>query len=354
MPMATIATTAAAATGHQARGACARFGPAPTARRAAAAIAASSAGGGWSRLAARHAASTLGIAMIVGGIHPVSSRSCGAQVGKLGTQFGRRVAQSALDRLGADAGQRRDFLERQAALLLQQEGVALGGRQRRDRILEPRAELAVRRARFRFVPAACGQRGDDLSVVFVIGGDQRNAAAGAMVVDQAVVGERVQPGREFGAGLVGSAHADQIHPHVLEKLLGDAGVAALAQQIAIDAALVPRIDRVERRGIAGGIGEHQVFVAGVGAVAHGAASMPAGLRAQQPRASGESRARPPRESAWLDAAGASDRRAGVGRRARRIRIQRGSGVNRPRSGNGSGCQRATRGTPTGTPCASRF
>src|SRR6185312_12534773 len=219
------------------------------------------------------------------------------------------------------------------------------------RILEPRAKLTVGRAGFRLVAAACGQGGDDVGVTFVVGGDERDATAGAMMVDQPVMRERVQPGREFGAGLVTGAHADQIHPYVLEKLLGDAGVAALTQQIAIDATLVAGVEGIECRGVAGRIGEHQVLVAGIGMPAHRATSMPAAcVRNNRPpaRKAARSLARPcaPPAAARLP--------SGIGAGRQTSRIQCGSGVNRPRSGNGSGCQRATRGAPTGTPCASKF
>ena len=40
-------------------------------------------------------------------------------------------------------------------------------------------------------------------------------------------------------------------------------MAALAQEVAVDAALVAGIERVERRGVARGVGEHQVLVARV-------------------------------------------------------------------------------------------
>ena len=65
----------------------------------------------------------------------------------------------------------------------------------------------------------------------------------------------------FARRRVRRAGADHVHPDVLEQLVGRARVAAVAQQVAVDAALVPRIQRVERRGVAGGVAEHQVFVA---------------------------------------------------------------------------------------------
>ena len=87
-------------------------------------------------------------------------------------------------------------------------------------------------------------------------------AARAPVVDQAVVRDPVQPGRELRCRRVRRAGADHVHPHVLEHLVRGAGVAAMAQQIAVAAALVARVQRVEGGGVARGVGEHQRLVAG--------------------------------------------------------------------------------------------
>jgi hypothetical protein len=41
-------------------------------------------------------------------------------------------------------------------------------------------------------------------------------------------------------------------------------MAAVAQQVTVHPALVPRIERIERGGVARGVGEHQVLVARLG------------------------------------------------------------------------------------------
>ena len=63
------------------------------------------------------------------------------------------------------------------------------------------------------------------------------------VIDQPIVRNGVDPGRELGRRCIGCAHANRIHPHILEQLVGDAAVAAMSQQVSVDAALVPRVER---------------------------------------------------------------------------------------------------------------
>src|SRR4029077_19057993 len=124
--------------------------------------------------------------------------------------------------------------------------------------------------------ARTGQRRDRVLMRFVVGGHERQMSARAVMIDQTVVREPVQPRRELGGRDVARASANEVHPHVLEELVGDAALAALSKQIAIDAALVPGIERVERRGVAGGRRKHEIFVALRGGSGHGPPSMRGG------------------------------------------------------------------------------
>src|ERR1700688_2098056 len=146
MPTAMAATVAAAASGHQRGAARKPPGFAPTSRWAAARIASSRAAGGCSRLAARQVASSLGSISLMTCSSPthrslviqlsrhfLRSSLDFAQVGQIVSQFVYRITQPALDRFDADAGQLSDLIEREPCLLLQQEGIALQRRQRRDR-----------------------------------------------------------------------------------------------------------------------------------------------------------------------------------------------------------------------------
>ena len=138
--------------------------------------------------------------------------------------------------------------------------------------------------------------------------------ARAPVIDQAVVRERVQPGRELRGRHIARADANRIHPHILEQLVGDAGVAAVAQQIAIDAALVPRVQRVERGGVARAVGEHQLLVARRPVRAgHGPPSMQDARR----RATTPARMPLPSEPSFSDADRARNRIPGNGFGSRR-------------------------------------
>src|SRR6266511_2945919 len=155
----------------------------------------------------------------------------------------------------------------------------------------------------------------------VVGGDERQMRARAVVVDQPVMRQAVEPRRELGSGRVARASPDQIHPYVLEEFVGDTALAALTQQVAVHAALVPGVKRSERRGVAGGVREHEVFVGRRGRSGHGPPSMRGGP---------------------------------CGGKRGSLCYCRGSGTKRPASGNGLGRNRASGGEPTGTPCASRF
>src|SRR6185312_14952297 len=120
-------------------------GCACTARCAAARIASSSAGGGSSCDCARHSASSSGSRSVIA---PFSAhRSC--EILQRRTQLRARVAQPALHRLLAGAGDRGDLGERQPAFVLQQERVALLARQRRQRGGDALANFARRCANLR-------------------------------------------------------------------------------------------------------------------------------------------------------------------------------------------------------------
>ena len=96
------------------------------------------------------------------------------------------------------------------------------------------------------------------------------------MVDQPVVRESVEISRELRRRRVARASSDQIHPYILEKFIDRHTLAALAQQITIDAAFVAGVESIERRRVSGGVREHQVFVAGRGGGGHGPPSMRAG------------------------------------------------------------------------------
>ena len=99
------------------------------------------------------------------------------------------------------------------------------------------------------------------AVLVVIEGHERRGHAAPVVIDEPVVGETIEiGGKARGHGITGT-RPYEIHPHILEELLGRRGVAALAQEIAIQRALVPAIELVKRGRIAVAIGEHQIFVA---------------------------------------------------------------------------------------------
>ena len=88
-----------------------------------------------------------------------------------------------------------------------------------------------------------------------------------VVVDQAVVGDAVEPGGKLRQRLVVGAGVDDFQPDVLIELLGQARIAALVGQVAVEFVAVTGVERLECRRIAVAIGEHQAFVAEV--VVHG-------------------------------------------------------------------------------------
>ena len=77
-------------------------------------------------------------------------------------------------------------------------------------------------------------------------GDRAHARAPAMI-DEQVVREREQEGLELRARLVALARADQAAPGFLEQVVGELAIARVAQQIAVQRALVTRIERFEGR-----------------------------------------------------------------------------------------------------------
>src|SRR4029079_928379 len=105
------------------------------------------------------------------------------------------------------------------------------------------------------------------SVLFLEGHHRRGAVL-AVMVDQAVVREAVEIGRELGLDGVAGARPHEIHPHVLEQLLGGAGLPALPQEIAVDAALVTRVEHVECTGFSVAIKKHELLIATLRAPGH--------------------------------------------------------------------------------------
>ena len=172
-----------------------------------------------------------------------------SQVPELRAQLRHRVAQAALHRLDAGAGELGDLGERQSAFLVQQERVALRGGQRARAPRVSRAPISRAPARV----SGSSTRAPGIASTSRASSSPSSSIdtnspwpARAPVVDEPVVRERVEPRRELRGRRVGRAHADHVHPDVLEQLVGGAGVAAVAQQVAVHAALVPRIERVER------------------------------------------------------------------------------------------------------------
>jgi hypothetical protein len=81
------------------------------------------------------------------------------------------------------------------------------------------------------------------------------------VVDEAVVGDAEQPGGELRRDLVAPPGVHHLQPDVLEQLVGLGGIAALAQQIAVEPAAPAPVERLEGAGVAVAVGQHQRLVA---------------------------------------------------------------------------------------------
>ena len=82
------------------------------------------------------------------------------------------------------------------------------------------------------------------------------------MVDEAVVGDGVEPRGEPRARRVAAARLDDAQPHVLVELLGLAARADRAQHEPVQRALVLRVQGFERTGVASCIREHELFVGG--------------------------------------------------------------------------------------------
>jgi hypothetical protein len=173
-------------------------------------------------------------------------------------QLAERVAQAALDGLASAAGRGGDFLQRQPAFLGEQEGLALGRGQRGEGAGEAGSEVGPGVPGGRVIVRR-GRQGVGVEVAIV---ERRGiACVAAVVVDQAMVGDAVEPGREAGQRLIVGAGGDDAQPDVLVKLLGNACVAALVREVAVKASAVAPEQRLERCGITIAVGEHEAFVA---------------------------------------------------------------------------------------------
>src|SRR5690606_1533666 len=87
--------------------------------------------------------------------------------------------------------------------------------------------------------------------------------ARAPVVGHAVAGDAVQPGRERRVGTPVRPRRHHPLPGVLEDLVGQPGVAQLAQQETVEALAVATVEPFERGHVAAGPGPHQRVVAGL-------------------------------------------------------------------------------------------
>jgi hypothetical protein len=88
--------------------------------------------------------------------------------------------------------------------------------------------------------------------------------AAAVMVHQPVMGQAIEPGLEKGLDPVCAPDPDQIRPDVLKQFLGDGGVAATLEQIAIEGAAMAVVKGGEGLGVAIPIAQHQLFVRGFG------------------------------------------------------------------------------------------
>ena len=189
------------------------------------------------------------------------------EVAHRGAQLGDGVAQAALRGLGADAGDLGDLLEREAGFLVEQEHVALFARQRLERGADARGGFLFLGASLGLPGLGRADRADAALVVRVVlvvagrggqarGGDRTHARAPA-VIDEQVVREREQEGLEFRARFVALARADQAAPGFLEQVVGEFALARVAQQVAVQRALVARVERLEGPHLAGHPRLHQ-------------------------------------------------------------------------------------------------
>src|SRR5690606_8425509 len=96
-----------------------------------------------------------------------------------------------------------------------------------------------------------------------VGGRRGAVLARAPVVGHAVAGDAVQPGRERRVGTPVRPRRHHPLPGVLEDLVGQPGVAQLAQQETVEALAVATVEPFERGHVAAGPGPHQRVVAGL-------------------------------------------------------------------------------------------
>jgi hypothetical protein len=94
------------------------------------------------------------------------------------------------------------------------------------------------------------------------------------VIDEAVVPDLVHVSREAGLGLVALAGLDDADPDFLEQLRRRLGIAALAEEVAVEGALVAAVQGFERRDVALRVPAHQLRV--VSSSRHGRQHKPAG------------------------------------------------------------------------------
>jgi len=132
---------------------------------------------------------------------------------------------------------------------------------------QPRRLLPVVRADGRIAVS----RGLDVVEHWTVRGIKRCRHASrlrSVMIDQPVVRKTIQVRRKFSLHGVRGARAYQIHPYILEQFFGHTAVAALAQHIAEQPALVTAVEHVERTGFAIAEALHQNFVAAGNVLSH--------------------------------------------------------------------------------------
>ncbi len=169
-------------------------------------------------------------------------------------------------------------------------------RQSRERRAQACGRPAPRHPGLWLVAARAGQRIDVGAGGVVVDRDERRLPAGAKVIDDPVMRERIEPARETRARRVAFAPPDHPHPDVLEHLVGGRRVGAMTPHVAIHAAPVTRVQDVEGRGVAVRISEHQLLVACI--VGSGRAHRAASMRARAGRGNPTRRDRPRRCRRW--------------------------------------------------------
>src|SRR6185369_12622847 len=99
--------------------------------------------------------------------------------------------------------------------------------------------------------------------IVIVEGDKRQAAAAPMI-DQAIVRDRIKPGREPRARLVARARLDYAHPDLLVELLGERAHLDAAQDETEKARSMPAVERLEGPGIPAAIGKHELLIRRLG------------------------------------------------------------------------------------------